>query len=77
MPATAKEIAGVAQFDLNFPRPNAIQINVEGAFIVNEDTVGNEDGRGTPPNTKDIALPHHTKEVSHIAVDVSYRAWNE
>lgn len=60
-------IPGIAQFDRNFPRPNAIQINVEGAFIVDQDTV---DGRSTPPGTCDIALPFHTDEVSHIAVDV-------
>jgi type II pantothenate kinase len=61
-------IPGIAQFDRNLPRPNAIQINVEGAFIVDQDTV---DGRSTPPGTRDIALPFHTDEVSHIAVDVS------
>ena len=61
-------VPGIAQFDLNFPRPNAIQINVEGAFIVDEDEV---EGRRTPPGTRDIALPHHTDEISHIAVDVS------
>lgn len=66
---TTQNVPGIAQFDLNFPRPNAIQINVEGAFIVDEDEV---DGRRTPPGTRDIALPHHTDEVSHIAVDVSF-----
>lgn len=30
------------------------------------------EGRRTPPGTRDIALPHHTDEVSHIAVDVSF-----
>ncbi|CAN6674742.1 pantothenate kinase Cab1p [Trichomonascus vanleenenianus] len=47
--------------------PGAIQINVEAAFIVDQDQV---DGRLTPPDTRDIALPHHTAEVSHIAVDI-------
>lgn len=64
----ASNVPGIAQFDFNYPRPNAIQINVEGAFIVDEDQV---DGRRTPPGTRDIALPHHNSEVSHIAVDVS------
>ncbi|KAF5104494.1 hypothetical protein DV451_000565 [Geotrichum candidum] len=70
-PKVSGNIPGISQFDRNLPRPNAIQINVEGAFIVDQDTV---DGRSTPPGTRDIALPFHTDEVSHIAVDVSTTA---
>lgn len=66
--AAATEIAGIASYDLKILNPGSIQINVEGAFIVDEDQV---DGRSTPPDTRDIALPYHTDEVSHIAVDVS------
>jgi hypothetical protein len=62
------EIAGIASYDLKILNPGSIQINVENAFIVDEDLV---DGRHTPPDTRDIALPHHTDEVLHIAVDVS------
>ncbi|ANB13567.1 pantothenate kinase [Sugiyamaella lignohabitans] len=61
------EIAGIAQYDLKILNPGDIVINVEGAFIVDEDQV---DGRLTPPDTRDIALPHHTGKVSHIAVDI-------
>ncbi|KAF3941418.1 hypothetical protein ABW19_dt0207372 [Dactylella cylindrospora] len=49
--------------------PGTIRINVEGAFIVDEEP-------GSPPKalkqsgTKDIRLPHHSSEVSHIAVDI-------
>lgn len=69
-PSYNDNIAGVAQFDLTFPQPNAIQINVEGAFIVDE-SEPDDYGQRTPLGTKHIALPHHTDEVSHIAVDVS------
>lgn len=62
------EIPGIAAFDTYVPQPNAIRINVEGAFIVDEDE---SNGRSTPPGTRDIALPHHNSDVSHIAVDVS------
>uniref|UniRef100_A0A060TA74 ARAD1B05214p n=1 Tax=Blastobotrys adeninivorans TaxID=409370 RepID=A0A060TA74_BLAAD len=63
-----KELAGIAQYDVRM-NPGAIQINVEGAFIVDEDQV---DGRLTPPDTRDIALPHHNvySKVSHVAVDI-------
>jgi type II pantothenate kinase len=61
------EIAGIAHYDMKILFPGAIRINVKGAFIVDEDQV---DGRLTPPDTRDIALPHHTDEVSHIAVDI-------
>jgi type II pantothenate kinase len=67
--------------------PGAVRINVQGAFIVDE-----ENGPSTPSSErssetsmslkeledggyehdgKDIRLPNHTQGVSHIAVDVS------
>lgn len=61
------ELAGIPQYDLRILNPGAIQINVTGAFIVDEDQV---DGRLTPPDTRDIALPHHHERVSHLAVDI-------
>lgn len=61
------EIAGIAQYDMKMLFPGSIRINVKEAFIVDEDQVN---GRLTPPDTRDIALPHHTDEVSHIAVDI-------
>lgn len=51
---------------LKFLHAGDIQINVEGAFIVNKD----QNGRETPPDTRDIVLPHHTAHVSHIAIDI-------
>lgn len=62
-----QDIPGISTFDSTFPQPNSIRINVEGAFIVDEDE---SNGRQTPPGTRDIVLPHHNSEVSHIAVDV-------
>ncbi|KAI9695258.1 MAG: hypothetical protein M1820_008777 [Bogoriella megaspora] len=61
-------------------RPGTIKINVEGAFIVDEDTPtpvgsGDEgDGDIEDPSCvherKDIRLPNHTAVVSHVAVDI-------
>ena len=54
------------------PNPAAVKINVEGAFIVDEDT-NEKDGAladGVHYEHKDIRLPHHTAVVSHVAVDV-------
>lgn len=51
-----------------FERPGSVRINVQGAFIVDDDTPG------SPPrqhsDTKDIRLPYHKTQVSHIAVDI-------
>lgn len=55
--------------------PGAVRINVQGAFIVDE-----EEGPSTPRSEdyehdpRDIRLPNHTAVVSHIAVDVSVHA---
>ena len=54
------------------PIPASVKINVEGAFIVDDETVG-KNGEGSEYvhyEHKDIRLPHHTDVVSHIAVDV-------
>lgn len=51
---------------------SSVTINVEGAFIVDEDDGKNNDA-GTEHahwERKDIRLPHHTDVVSHVAVDV-------
>lgn len=50
--------------------PGNVRINVQGAFIVDEeqpDTPQSEDYEHDP---KDIRLPNHTTVVSHIAVDI-------
>lgn len=53
-------------------RPGAVRINVQGAFIVDEDpnTPPPSQTDGAQHDTKDIRLPNHTDVVSHVAVDV-------
>lgn len=58
------------------PQPTSVKINVEGAFIVDEEDDSNGiNGHATNDHVhwdrKDIVLPHHTDVVSHVAVDVS------
>jgi type II pantothenate kinase len=55
------------------PNPSSVKINVEGAFIVDDEANGrNSAGEdGVHYERKDIRLPHHTAVVSHVAVDVS------
>ncbi|KAG0128481.1 fumble-domain-containing protein [Tuber indicum] len=56
-------------------RPGSVRINVQGAFIVDDDS-STPPRSGSPPRstgpseTKDIRLPHHKAGVSHIAVDI-------
>jgi type II pantothenate kinase len=55
------------------PNPASVKINVEGAFIV-DDEINEKNGAGEDGvhyEHKDIRLPHHTAVVSHVAVDVS------
>ena len=55
------------------PNPASVKINVEGAFIV-DDEINGKNGVGEDGvhyEHKDIRLPHHTAVVSHVAVDVS------
>ena len=57
------------------PTPSDVKINVEGAFIVDDEFPGSEAKNGTAGEgvyfeNKDIRLPHHTAVVSHVAVDV-------
>ncbi|KAI4127851.1 MAG: hypothetical protein LQ347_004433 [Umbilicaria vellea] len=53
-------------------QPGAVRINVQGAFIVDEDsnTPPSPQLNGAQHNTKDIRLPNHTDVVSHVAVDI-------
>jgi type II pantothenate kinase len=54
------------------PNPASVKINVEGAFIVDDET-NTRNGTGNEHvhwEHKDIRLPHHTDVVSHVAVDV-------
>ena len=53
-------------------RPGAVRINVQGAFIVDDEaltpeTTGDD---GSVHDNRVIRLPHHTAMVSHIAIDV-------
>ena len=51
---------------------SSVKINVEGAFIVDEDSELKDgvDNDHIHWERKDIRLPHHTDVVSHVAVDV-------
>lgn len=55
--------------------PGAVKINVQGAFIVDEEPQSRSkspvEADGVHYESKDIRLPHHTGIVSHVAVDVS------
>lgn len=50
--------------------PGSVRINVQGAFIVDEEH-DLQTALGGHHDTKDIRLPNHTAVVSHVAVDVS------
>ncbi|CAG8951836.1 hypothetical protein HYFRA_00005640 [Hymenoscyphus fraxineus] len=61
-----------AEIDSTIIHPGSVKINVQGAFIVDQDSVS-PSGRNThggSHDTKDIRLPNHTAVVSHIAVDI-------
>ncbi|KAF3912695.1 hypothetical protein ABW21_db0205997 [Orbilia brochopaga] len=68
-PQLAGRVRKNTTIDSAIVHPGTIRINVEGAFIVDEEA-------GSPPKalkssgTNDIRLPHHSSEVSHIAVDI-------
>ncbi|KAI9785655.1 MAG: hypothetical protein M1816_008278 [Peltula sp. TS41687] len=49
--------------------PGSVRINVQGAFIVDEEH-DLHTGPGGHHDTKDIRLPNHTAVVSHVAVDI-------
>lgn len=51
--------------------PGSVRINVQGAFIVDEESDLQSGSGGRHHDTKDIRLPNHTAVVSHVAVDVS------
>lgn len=71
--------AGTDPARTDLPAPAAIKINVQGAFIVDEDSPA---ASPSPPllvedasleykhDTNDIRLPNHKAVVSHVAVDV-------
>ena len=68
---------GVGRLHRAPPNPSDVKINVEGAFIVDDETPSLEDksnpaGEGVYFENKDIRLPYHTAVVSHVAVDVNF-----
>jgi hypothetical protein len=68
----AGDIGKLRRLDRAITQPGAVKINVEGAFIVDEEAnVKNDIGEGIQYEHKDIRLPHHNAVVSHVAVDVS------
>jgi type II pantothenate kinase len=63
-----------AEIDSTIIHPGSVKINVQGAFIVDQDSMSPGANHtivnGGSHDTKDIRLPNHTAVVSHIAVDV-------
>jgi hypothetical protein len=70
-----RTFTNTAEIDNTIIHPGSVKINVQGAFIVDQEaTTPNGAGpNGGSHDTKDIRLPNHTAVVSHIAVDVSPR----
>ncbi|KAJ4377777.1 hypothetical protein N0V83_000607 [Neocucurbitaria cava] len=50
--------------------PGNVRINVQGAFIVDEEQPGTPQSEDYEHDPKDIRLPNHTAVVSHVAVDI-------
>ncbi|KAI9883257.1 MAG: hypothetical protein M1823_004976 [Watsoniomyces obsoletus] len=79
---TRAQTSAIAPHDGSILHPGPVRINVQGAFIVDEeqqhhDTSSSSTGSGTGPTTtsnehgtRDIRLPNHTAAVSHVAVDI-------
>jgi hypothetical protein len=55
--------------------PGNVRINVQGAFIVDEEQPGTPQSEDYEHDPHDIRLPNHTSVVSHVAVDVSVLGW--
>lgn len=58
--------------------PGIVHVNVQGAFIVTEDSAkpGTNDGDGAKHDT-DIRLPNHRSVVSHVALDVLLQSYEQ
>lgn len=71
----ADDVDGVWRLHRAPPNPSDVKINVEGAFIVDDESPSSDGksstaGEGVYFENKDIRLPHHTAVVSHVAVDI-------
>lgn len=62
-----------AQSDIQdtIQHPGSVRINVQGAFIVDEEQPATPKSEDYEHDPHDIRLPNHTAVVSHVAVDVS------
>ena len=71
---TAAVGSSLGRMNRAISNPGSVKINVEGAFIVDDEPVA-LDGASYDESIhferKDIRLPKHTGVVSHVAVDVS------
>lgn len=68
-----RRLTSTAQIQSTISHPGTVRINVQGAFIVDDD--GSRTPLGSPNedykhDINDIRLPNHTELVSHVAVDV-------
>lgn len=72
-PAFGRPRRTTAQSDIQeaILHPGNVRINVQGAFIVDEEHPGTPQSEDYEHDPKDIRLPNHTAVVSHIALDVS------
>jgi type II pantothenate kinase len=65
-----------AEIDNTIIHPGSVKINVQGAFIVDQEHSAANASPSSPNrgshDTSDIRLPNHTAVVSHIAVDVCF-----
>lgn len=71
-PSTPPQLAQLGDHD-SIRHPPDVKINVEGAFIVDEETKPSprlDSLDDYEHDGNDIRLPNHTAVVSHIAVDV-------
>ncbi|KZF25599.1 pantothenate kinase-like protein [Xylona heveae TC161] len=64
--------ANTSDIDSTITHPGAVKINVQGAFIIDEEPSSPSEypEDGAQHETKNIRLPNHTAVVSHIAVDI-------
>ncbi|PBP15791.1 pantothenate kinase [Diplocarpon rosae] len=75
-PATSLRMrTNTAEINNTILHPGSVKINVEGAFIIDQDADSASPDRYSQLSngtykTRDIRLPNHTAVVSHIAVDI-------
>lgn len=71
-PLPSRMRTNTAEIDETIIHPGSVKINVQGAFIVDQQASSptEHSANGGAHETKDIRLPNHTAVVSHIAVDV-------